>query len=53
MPGGRDHSGIVASTATKSECEFIAELDAHKDLLNLDQVKLSPANAPGANLEAQ
>ncbi|WP_164988189.1 DUF6119 family protein [Bradyrhizobium betae] len=42
---------FVASTKTESEREFITELDAHKNLLNLDQVKLSPASAPGANLE--
>ncbi|NEW95685.1 DUF6119 family protein [Rhodopseudomonas sp. BR0G17] len=42
---------FVASTTTESEREFIAELDAHENLLNLDQVKLSPASAPGANLE--
>lgn len=42
---------FVASTATDSERAFIAELDGHKNLLNLDQVKLSPAGAPGANLE--
>lgn len=42
---------FVASTKTQSERDFIAELDAHKNLLNLDQVKLSPAGAPGANLE--
>ena len=42
---------FVASTKTQSERDFIAELDAHKNLLNLDQVKLSPASAPGANLE--
>lgn len=42
---------FVAFTKTQSEREFIAELDVHKNLLNLDQVKLSPGNAPGANLE--
>lgn len=42
---------FVASTSTASEREFIAELDGYKNLLNLDQVKLSPASAPGANLE--
>lgn len=42
---------FVASTASKTERAFIEELDTQKDLLNLDQVKLSPANAPGANLE--
>ncbi|UPK01440.1 DUF6119 family protein [Bradyrhizobium sp. 170] len=42
---------FVPSTKCKSERDFIAELDAHKNLLNLDQVKLSPAGAPAANLE--
>jgi uncharacterized protein (TIGR04141 family) len=42
---------FVSSTRSKNERDFIAELDAHKNLLNLDQVKLSPAGAPGANLE--
>jgi len=42
---------FVASTKTTSEREFIAELDGNKNLLNLDQVKLSPEGAPGANLE--
>ena len=42
---------FVASTKAGSERDFISELDAHKTLLNLDQVKLSPADAPGANLE--
>jgi uncharacterized protein (TIGR04141 family) len=42
---------FVVSTETQSERDFIAELDGHKNLLNLDQVKLSPASAPGANLE--
>jgi hypothetical protein len=41
----------VVSTKTESERDFISELDAHKTLLNLDQVKLSTAGAPGANLE--
>jgi uncharacterized protein (TIGR04141 family) len=42
---------FVRSTKTKSERQFIRELDGHRNLLNLDQVKLSPAGAPGANLE--
>lgn len=42
---------FVPSTKCKNERDFIAELDTHKNLLNLDQVKLSPAGAPGANLE--
>jgi len=42
---------FVPSTKCKNERDFIAELDAHKNLLNLDQVKLSPAGVPGSNLE--
>lgn len=42
---------FIVSTTSKTERDFIKELDGHKNLLNLDQVKLSPANAPGANLE--
>lgn len=42
---------FVASTKSKSEREFIDELDGHQNLLNMDQVKLSPSGAPGANLE--
>jgi uncharacterized protein (TIGR04141 family) len=42
---------FVASTDTESERAFIAELDGHKHLLNLDQVKLSPSGTAGANLE--
>lgn len=42
---------FVASTKTQSERDFIVELEAHRNLLNLDQVKLSPAGVPGANLE--
>ena len=42
---------FVASTNTKNERAFIKELDAHKALLNMDQVKLSPTGMPGANLE--
>lgn len=42
---------FVPSTKCRNERDFIAELDAHKNLLNLDQVKLSPTGAPGANLE--
>jgi uncharacterized protein (TIGR04141 family) len=42
---------FVASTKSRSEREFIDELDAHKNLLNMDQVKLSPSGASGANLE--
>ena len=42
---------FVQSTTARTERDFIAELDARDDLLNLDQVKLSPAGSPGANLE--
>jgi uncharacterized protein (TIGR04141 family) len=42
---------FVASTKKKSERAFIKELDANKSLLNMDQVKLSPTGAAGANLE--
>ncbi|MBY3246014.1 TIGR04141 family sporadically distributed protein [Rhizobium laguerreae] len=34
-----------------SERELIVEMDKDNDLLNLDQVKLSPTGASGANLE--
>lgn len=42
---------FVASTLSKNERDFISELDASLDLLNLDQVKLSPVGAPNSNLE--
>jgi uncharacterized protein (TIGR04141 family) len=42
---------FVSSTTKTNEREFIKELNNHKDLLNLDQVKLSPDGMPGANLE--
>lgn len=42
---------FVSSTDKANEREFIKELDSHRNLLNLDQVKLSPAGMPGANLE--
>jgi uncharacterized protein (TIGR04141 family) len=42
---------FVSSTKKTNEREFIEELNSHKDLLNLDQVKLNPAGMPGANLE--
>jgi uncharacterized protein (TIGR04141 family) len=42
---------FVPATKAKSERAFISELDADKNLLNMDQVKLSPAGAKGANLE--
>jgi uncharacterized protein (TIGR04141 family) len=44
-------SPFIRSTSTKSEREFIEELNDKKNLLNLDQVKLNPAGMPGANLE--
>jgi uncharacterized protein (TIGR04141 family) len=42
---------FVSSTRKTNEREFIEELNSHKDLLNLDQVKLNPEGMPGANLE--
>lgn len=42
---------FVATTSALTEREFIDELNRDVNLLNLDQVKLSPAGAPGANLE--
>jgi len=42
---------FISSTNKATEREFIRELDSHKNLLNLDQVKLNPAGMPGANLE--
>ncbi|MGD9921167.1 MAG: DUF6119 family protein [Pseudorhodoplanes sp.] len=42
---------FVTSTTTANEREFIVELDASKNLLNMDQVKLNPAGMGGANLE--
>ncbi|CAG2346629.1 MULTISPECIES: DUF6119 family protein [Burkholderia] len=42
---------FVKSTNSVNERDFIGELNARKELLNLDQVKLSPLNASGANLE--
>lgn len=42
---------FIASTTSQSEREFIQELDQSSDFLNLDQVKISPASASGANLE--
>jgi uncharacterized protein (TIGR04141 family) len=42
---------FVSSTKKTNEREFIEELNSHKDLLNLDQVKLNPEGMPGANLE--
>jgi uncharacterized protein (TIGR04141 family) len=42
---------FVVSTTQTNERNFIAELDSKSHLLNLDQVKLSPAGAANANLE--
>jgi uncharacterized protein (TIGR04141 family) len=42
---------FVSSTKKANERDFIKELNNHKDLLNLDQVKLNPEGMPGANLE--
>lgn len=42
---------FVASTTKSNEREFIAELDAHMNLLNMDQVKLNPTNMGSASLE--
>lgn len=42
---------FVVSTISANEREFISELEADKNLLNLDQVKLSPTAMSGANLE--
>lgn len=42
---------FVASTSAANEREFIAELEANKTLLNMDQVKLNPTAMGGAALE--
>lgn len=42
---------VVAKTNAINERELIAELNKEPDLLMLDQVKVSPAGATGANLE--
>ena len=42
---------FVDSTRAPNERAFIAELDNHKHLLNLDQVKLNPQGMHGASLE--
>jgi uncharacterized protein (TIGR04141 family) len=42
---------FVSTTKQTNERDFIAELDTNAHLLNLDQVKLSPAGAANANLE--
>lgn len=40
-----------ASTTAKNEREFIAELETEHHLLSMDQTKVSPKGAAGANLE--
>ena len=42
---------FIAETNAANERAFIEQLNADDSLLNLDQVKLSPAGAAGANLE--
>ncbi|MDR6710155.1 uncharacterized protein (TIGR04141 family) [Novosphingobium sp. 1748] len=42
---------LIAKTKALNERELIKELDADPDLLMLDQVKVSPASATGANIE--
>lgn len=42
---------FVASTDKMTERDFIADLDANPDLLNMDQVKLNPQGMAGAMLE--
>jgi uncharacterized protein (TIGR04141 family) len=42
---------FVAATSQPTERAFIKELATHRNLLNLDQVKLNPTGMPGANLE--
>src|SRR5262249_53823532 len=42
---------FLGKTDAATEQELIKDLDADCDLLNLDQVKLSPSGAAGANLE--
>lgn len=42
---------LVTTTTAKDERMLISELEKRNDLLNLDQVKLSPAGAGGANFE--
>ena len=44
-------TAFVASTKTKNERAFIAELLANTDLLCLDQTRANPAGVKGANLE--
>lgn len=42
---------FVASTSCANERSFIGELEVLPSLLNMDQVKLNPKTASGANLE--
>ena len=42
---------FVAFTTSKNERELIKELNKQPDLLELDQARISPSNAPGANIE--
>jgi uncharacterized protein (TIGR04141 family) len=42
---------FVASTTATNERDFIAELNSRADLLNMDQVKISPEGMPGASFE--
>lgn len=42
---------FIAETSARNERELIAGLEADSNLLNMDQVKLSPAGTSGANLE--
>lgn len=44
-------SPLISSTVAKDERELIYELDKKGYLLNLDQAKISPSGAAGANLE--
>jgi uncharacterized protein (TIGR04141 family) len=42
---------FVPSTTTTNERDFIAELDGHAELLNMDQVRIDPQGMPGAAFE--
>lgn len=42
---------FLGSTKATNERELIAELEVHPDYLSMDQTKVSPRGAPGANLE--
>ncbi|WP_200906896.1 DUF6119 family protein [Paracidovorax avenae] len=44
-------SSFHPATDKKNERELILDLDGRMDYLNLDQVKLAPSGAPGANIE--